>query len=139
MTPWLRPLLTLTVLTVLTVLLTVSPLSLSYAAYAVDPSPGETLAGSAPGEGRARPGRDEPAPSVASSAPPRRPPKQPPTPVAIPSPAVKPPGKATAAADATRRTPAGPAFPGLRVLPLGSGLVLIGLGLGFFAVRMRRG
>ncbi|GGV50147.1 hypothetical protein GCM10010277_44740 [Streptomyces longisporoflavus] len=40
---------------------------------------------------------------------------------------------------AAREAAAEPVFPGLRVLPLGSGLVLIGLGLGFLAVRLRRG
>ncbi|MGW7078862.1 hypothetical protein [Streptomyces sp. NPDC054866] len=130
MTPWLRPLL------ILTVLIAVSPVSLSYAA---GPSPGETRAGSAPGEGRARPGRDEPAPPDAASTPPRRPPRQVPPPVSTPAPAVKPLGQATTASDTTRRTAAEPVLPGLRVLPLGSGLVLIGLGLGFFAVRLRRG
>ncbi|MGB8945289.1 MAG: hypothetical protein WCD21_34415, partial [Streptomyces sp.] len=52
---------------------------------------------------------------------------------------VRPPGQSTTASDITRRTAAQPAVPGLRVLPLGSGLVLIGLGLGSFAVRLRRG
>lgn len=133
MTPWLRPLL------ILTVLLAVSPVSLSYAAsYAAEPSPRESRAGSAPGEGRARPGRDEPAPSLAASEPPRRPPRQIPTPAATPPPAVRPLDQATTASDATRRTATGPVVPAPRVLPLGSGLVLIGLGLGFFAVRMRR-
>ena len=132
MTPWLRPLL------VLAVLLAVSPISLSYAA---DPSPSETRAGSAPGEGRARPGRADPVP-----------PPPPSSPVSVPAHKPKPPpaeqadqqadeqsGTTTTASDATRRTAAGPAVPGLRVLPLGSGLVLIGLGLAFFAVRLRRG
>ncbi|MGW0907295.1 hypothetical protein [Streptomyces sp. NPDC002853] len=130
MTPWLRPLLILTVLTA------VSPISLS---YAVEPSPGGTRAGSVSGEGRARPGRDEPPPSVAASEPPRRPPRQISTPAATPAPEVWPQGRATAASDVTRRTAAEPVVPALRVLPLGSGLVLIGLGLGFFAVRLRRG
>nr|WP_237330710.1 hypothetical protein [Streptomyces sp. BA2] len=128
---------------ILTVLIAVSPVSLSYAAvslsYAADPTPGETRAGSAPGEGRARPGRDEPAPPDATSTPPRRPPRQVPPPVSTPAPAVQPLGQATTASDTTRRTAAEPVLPGLRVLPLGSGLVLIGLGLGFFAVRLRRG
>lgn len=130
MTPWLRPLL------ILTVLMAVSPVSLS---YAVEPSPGETRAGSVFGEGRARPGRDEPPPSVAASEPPRRPARQIPTPAATPAPEVRPQGRATAASDVTRRTAAEPVVPTLSVLPLGSGLVLIGLGLGFFAVRLRRG
>lgn len=130
MTPWLRPLL------ILTVLMAVSPVSLS---YAVEPSPGETRAGSVPGEGRARPGRDDPPPSAAASEPPRRPPRQIPPPATTRAPAVRPPGQATTASDVTRRTAAEPVVPAPRVLPLGSGLVLIGLGLGFFAVRMRRG
>ncbi|WP_367043783.1 hypothetical protein [Streptomyces sp. Je 1-332] len=140
MTPWLRPLL------MVTVLMAVSPVSLSYAGvsyagvpYAAEPSPSATRAGSAPGEGRARPGRDEPAPPVEASVPPREPLRQLPTPPPVPPPAVPPLGETTTASDATRRTAAEPALPGLRVLPLGSGLVLIGLGLGFFAVRLRRG
>lgn len=128
MTPWLRLLL------VLTVLLAVSPISLSYAA---DPSPSETRAGSVPGDGRARPGRDEPAPVSATSVPPSTPPQRPPA--STPPPVAQPPGKATTASDAPRRTATEPAVPGLRVLPLGSGLVLIGLGLAFFAARLRRG
>lgn len=131
MTPWLRPLL------IVTVLIAVSPVCLS--SYAAEPSPGETRAGSAPGEGRARPGRDDPAPSAATSLPPRKPPEQVANPTPPPTPAVQPPGQATTASDATRRTAAEPAVPVLRVLPLGSGLVLIGLGVGFFAVRLRRG
>lgn len=135
MTPWLRPLLVLTVL-----LLAVSPVCIS---YAVEPSPNETRAGSVPGDGRARPGRDEPAPtSATASVPPYTPLQRPPAttpPPPVPPPAAKPPGKATTASDTTRRTAAEPAVPTLRVLPLGSGLVLIGLGLAFFAVRLRRG
>ncbi|MFE6159698.1 hypothetical protein ACFQ7F_12395 [Streptomyces sp. NPDC056486] len=140
MTPWLRRLL------ILTVLLAVSPISLSYAA---DPSPGETRAGSVPGEGRVRPGRADPVPP-------------PPPPPSVSEPPDKQAdeqdvqadklaadqadkqgdrrsGTSTTASDATRRTATGPAVPGLRVLPLGSGLVLIGLGVAFFAVRLRRG
>lgn len=134
MTPWLRPLL------VLAVLLAVSPVCVS---YAVEPSPNETRAGSVPGDGRARPGRDEPAPtSATASVPPYTPPQRPPAstpPATTPPPVAKPPGKATKASDTTRRTATEPAVPALRVLPLGSGLVLIGLGLAFFAVRLRRG
>lgn len=137
MTPWLRPLL------ILTVLIAVAPVSFSCSlAYAVEPSPRETRAGSVPGEGRARPGRDDPAPSAATSLPPHRPPTQAATPAvkpAQPVQPVRPPGQSTTASDITRRTAAQPAVPGLRVLPLGSGLVLIGLGLGSFAVRLRRG
>ncbi|WP_150493689.1 hypothetical protein [Streptomyces kanamyceticus] len=44
-----------------------------------------------------------------------------------------------AAFDAARPTRADPVLPGLRVLPLGGGLVLIGLGIGFLGLRLRRG
>ncbi|MGW5734664.1 MULTISPECIES: hypothetical protein [Streptomyces] len=131
MTPWLRPLLTLTVL------MAVAPFSFaSSLAYAVEPSPVETRAGSAPGEGRTRPGRADPVPSVAPSVPPLRQPERDPAPVVAPT--EDPPDQTTTASDATRRTAARPALPGLSVLPLGSGLVLVGLGVAFFAVRLRR-
>lgn len=42
-------------------------------------------------------------------------------------------------ADTGQPAPANPALSGLRVLPLGAGLVLIGLGLGFLGLRLRRG
>ncbi|MEU5955880.1 hypothetical protein [Streptomyces sp. NPDC047525] len=133
MTPWLRPLL------VLTLFLAFSPISLSYAA---DPSPGETRAGSVSGDGRARPGRADPVPPPplppSVSVPPRTPEPVPAKKTAETKPSETSETRTTAS-DATRRTATEPALPGLRVLPLGSGLVLIGLGLGFFAVRLRRG
>ncbi|MEV8020685.1 hypothetical protein AB0O76_31020 [Streptomyces sp. NPDC086554] len=117
--------------------LTATVLPSAYAssvAYAVEPSPSETFAGSVPGEGRARPGRAEPSPPPASVPVPAHTPKPDPQPSLARKPATK-----NTAADATRRTAAEPVVPGLSVLPLGSGLVLIGLGLGFFAVRLRGG
>lgn len=142
MTPWLRPLLVLMVLLAVSPVSPLSPLSLTSPSYAADPSPSETRAGSVPGDGRARPGRDEPAPASAeASVPPYTPPERPPasTPPPPPPPVAKPPDKATSVSDTTRRTATEPPVPALRVLPLGSGLVLIGLGLAFFAVRLRRG
>ncbi|MFC8130802.1 hypothetical protein [Streptomyces sp. NPDC057302] len=135
MTPWLRPLSILRPLLILAVLLAVSPLSLSYAA---EPSPSQTRAGSVPGDGRARPGRADPLPPppppAQVSAPADRPKATP-----VEKPAKQRSTTRTTASDTTRRTATGPPVPGLRVLPLGSGLVLIGLGVGFFAVRLRRG
>ncbi|WP_447038447.1 hypothetical protein [Streptomyces sp. DSM 118878] len=91
-------------------------------------------AGSRPGEGRERPGGVNP----------RLP--DPPPPPPEPSPYVPPhemPPAAAAHRDAvpggTERAPSGPVLPGLRVLPLGGGLFLIGLGLGFLGLRLRRG
>ena len=128
MTPRLRP------LVVSAVLLTATLLPSSYVSYAAEPSPSETFAGSVPGEGRARPGRTDPSP------PPPAPSVSVPAHMPQPQPTLaKKPGTRTTAADTPRRTATGPEFPGLRVLPLGSGLVLIGLGLGFFAVRLRGG
>ncbi|OAH14925.1 hypothetical protein STSP_17620 [Streptomyces jeddahensis] len=56
--------------------------------------------------------------------------------------AVGPTATPTATADASPdpdRQAAGPAGPVLGVLPLGAGLVLVGLGLAFLALRLRRG
>ncbi|GHC75618.1 hypothetical protein [Streptomyces flavofungini] len=112
-------------------------------AYAAPPPPTApyygtgSLAGNRAGEGRLRPGREDP--------------------VAVPDPAVwrplPPPPREVRRSERPRATPVepgpadapreraaeGPAFPGLRVLPLGGGMVLIGLGLGFLALRLRRG
>ncbi|QIB44665.1 hypothetical protein [Streptomyces aureoverticillatus] len=98
-----------------------------------------SLAGSRAGEGRQRPGRAEPGtvpdPAVWRPLPPPprevRPERPRPTPVLPP-----PPGTADAPRE---RAAEGPAFPGLRVLPLGAGMVLIGFGLGFLGLRLRRG
>lgn len=96
-----------------------------------------SLAGNRAGEGRLRPGREEPVavpdPAVWRPLPP------PPREVRRPErPRTAPVEPGTA--DAPReRAAEGPAFPGLRVLPLGGGMVLIGLGLGFLGLRLRRG
>lgn len=54
-------------------------------------------------------------------------------------PSVRPTGVPEDNADRTpRQTVAEPVIPGVGVLPLGSGLVLVGLGVGFLALRLRR-
>ncbi|MGW6139128.1 hypothetical protein ACWFRM_10160 [Streptomyces sp. NPDC055144] len=54
-------------------------------------------------------------------------------------PSVRPTGVPVDNADRTpRQTAAEPVIPGVGVLPLGSGLVLVGLGVGFLALRLRR-
>ncbi|APY87310.1 hypothetical protein DCW30_10750 [Streptomyces alfalfae] len=110
-------------------------------AHAVAPTPigpltfdDETArAGSRAGEGRERPGGVNP----------RLPDPPPPPPEPSPYvPAHEMPPAAAAHRDAVpgaEREPAGPVLPGLRVLPLGGGLLLIGLGLGFLGLRLRRG
>ncbi|MFE6282761.1 hypothetical protein [Streptomyces sp. NPDC057877] len=87
-------------------------------------------AGSRAGEGRVRPGRpvapgDEVAPTVSVTPPARA--------SAVPVPSA--PGEEPV------RQAGGGTEPVLRILPLGSGLVLIGLGLGlaFVGLRVRRG
>ncbi|WJV47419.1 hypothetical protein [Streptomyces flavofungini] len=97
-----------------------------------------SLAGSRAGEGRLRPGRADPLtvpdPAVWRPLPP------PPREVRRPAERPRPVPVETGTADAPReRAAEGPAFPGLRVLPLGGGMVLIGLGLGFLGLRLRRG
>ncbi|MFD7434922.1 hypothetical protein [Streptomyces sp. NPDC059861] len=102
------------------------------------PPPGSvepSWAGSRAGEGRLRPGRpDEPGTATArpsgtgaaddGSAPP----------------SASDPGAADEDEDVQAVPGADPSGPVLRILPLGSGLVLIGLGLGlaFLALRVRR-
>ncbi|NDZ99692.1 hypothetical protein G3I28_10130 [Streptomyces sp. SID10116] len=72
----------------------------------------------------------DPTPVPHTPPPVAPPPRQPvPTPVA----------HRDTASDPTERPPVGPVLPNLRVLPLGGGLVLIGLGLGFLGLRLRRG
>ncbi|MFD4714305.1 hypothetical protein ACFWN5_32185 [Streptomyces sp. NPDC058430] len=54
-------------------------------------------------------------------------------------PPVRPTGIPADNADRTpRQTVAAPVIPGVGILPLGSGLVLVGLGVGFLALRLRR-
>ncbi|AZM54393.1 hypothetical protein DMA15_19005 [Streptomyces sp. WAC 01529] len=123
--------------TLLTVLTAITPDVPSYAAEPAPRGPLTTVdetprAGSRPGEGRARPGRADP-------------PVPDPPPAPTPPPYVPPP-RPEPAAVSHRDTlsdagepPTEPVLPGLRVLPLGGGLVLIGLGLGFLGLRLRRG
>ncbi|MEU6123125.1 hypothetical protein [Streptomyces sp. NPDC047123] len=111
-----------------------------FVSYAAEPSrknPVTTVeetsrAGSRAGEGRERPGRtDLPGALPPPSTPPpvRPPPKPKPVPVRHRDTAVEPTGP----------LPADTSLSNLRVLPLGGGLVLIGLGLGFLGLRLRRG
>jgi len=139
----------------------------SYAAAGPDaaqPSPVPSLAGSMAGEGRARPGREEVAPreqqeedagATYTDRDPTAPADNPSVPGRdpdVPDPAAPTdPGGATLAPDPARNTAAAvgqsvtrsgqDAEPVLQILPLGSGLILIGLGLGlvFLALRVRRG
>ncbi|MFE0176838.1 hypothetical protein ACFWZ2_31490 [Streptomyces sp. NPDC059002] len=130
----------------LVALAVVVPATPSYAAESAPHRPVVTVdetsrAGSGPGEGRERPGRAEsvlpdPAPPVRVREPGTPPPaKQAPD----PEPEPQSVARRDAATDAAEPAPAGPALPGLRVLPLGGGLVLIGLGIGFLGLRLRRG
>ncbi|MEU3793365.1 hypothetical protein [Streptomyces fructofermentans] len=145
MAPRLRP---LQVAGLLLVLLA-GPAHTSYAAPArpsaaghsalVRPEPTESRAGSRPGQGRERPGREAP-PTDEDTAPTH--PDGPDGSGEVPATAVAEPP-----VDLDPRPPekaAGPegngSEPVFRVLPLGSGLVLIGLGLGlaFLGLRARR-
>ncbi|MEU1307495.1 hypothetical protein ABZ419_01125 [Streptomyces cinnamoneus] len=113
------------------------------------PTPGAgRLAGTVAGEGRRHPGRetDDETRSDREDA------DQPPRPAAprapSPSSAPRPPGGAAPAHQPARerarepvRDPARRADPAdrvIRVLPLGTGMALTGLGLGFLALRLRR-
>ncbi|MGV9882691.1 hypothetical protein [Streptomyces sp. NPDC003006] len=137
--PWttLRMVLVATLLTSLAAL--VPDDLMSYAAESAPRGPVSTVdetprAGSRPGEGRARPGRpDPPLPD------PPPPPLTPPPYVPPPQPEPAPVTHRDTVSDAGEPAPTEAVLPGLRVLPLGGGLVLIGLGLGFLALRLRRG
>ncbi len=138
-TPWLR---TLRVTGLLLPLLA-GPAFTPYA-VAHEPVPAESRAGSRAGEGRERPGRQTPPPDEDGAS-------------AHPDSAESPAGDENQAQEASPAPPEPPARPVdarqaadhpvrdsepvLQVLPLGSGLVLIGLGLGlaFLALRTRRG
>ncbi|MFF3642874.1 hypothetical protein [Streptomyces sp. NPDC002564] len=113
-----------------------------FVSYAAEPSrknPVTTVdatsrAGSRAGEGRERPGRtDLPGTLPPPSTPPpvRPPPKPKPKPVPV--------RHRDTAVEPTGPLPADTSLSNLRVLPLGGGLVLIGLGLGFLGLRLRRG
>ncbi|MFD4523708.1 hypothetical protein ACFWP7_07230 [Streptomyces sp. NPDC058470] len=148
MTPWLRALHVAGLL----LALTTGAASPSYAApyrvshapsYAPDPSADASRAGSRPGEGRARPGREEPGrqPESEAAAPTYtdRDPAVPGHPEE--SAASEPPQEAAIPVRQSVGRPGSSPEPVLQIVPLGSGLILIGLGLGlaFFALRVRRG
>ncbi|MGW0469965.1 hypothetical protein [Streptomyces coeruleorubidus] len=95
--------------------------------------PGEpSRAGTRAGEGRQRPGRPEDAEREREVTAVPEEPRE-----AVPEPTAQTEQPVREAAAARAERPVGPV---LRILPLGSGLVLIGLGLGlaFFALRLRR-
>lgn len=112
-------------------------------AHAAESAPDTTVttveetarAGSPAGEGRERPGGAQPPILDPTPVPHTPPPVTPPPRQPRPTPAAH----RDTAADPTERAPVGPVLPNLRVLPLGGGLVLIGLGLGFLGLRLRRG
>ncbi|WP_338698489.1 hypothetical protein V2W30_20405 [Streptomyces sp. Q6] len=99
-------------------------------ALAAEPSPHGSLAGSRAGVGRTPPGRTLPSPAVTEDA-------LPPPPAARTSAPASPTPRAEQP-NAARQTvlPDGGRF--VDVLPLGAGLLLTGLGLGFLALRLRR-
>ncbi|WP_420034487.1 hypothetical protein ACN2WE_19920 [Streptomyces sp. cg28] len=98
-------------------------------AYAAEPSPHESLAGSRAGVGRTPPGRELPAPEKSETEAP--PPSEP-----AATPAPRDTERPSAARQSlVRRGLGGPL---VNVLPLGAGLLLTGLGLGFLALRLRR-
>ncbi|MCX5377273.1 hypothetical protein [Streptomyces sp. NBC_00091] len=105
----------------------------------------EELAGSAAGVGREHPGRPAGAPVgpefVALSRPvrpvhPVPPPQVRPEPVTPPSAVPSPPGPVTALGTEPNERAADLAA---HLLPLGTGLALMGLGLGYMGMRLRRG
>ncbi|MFD3927276.1 hypothetical protein [Streptomyces sp. NPDC058614] len=113
------------------------------ASYAHEPSADASRAGSRPGEGRERPGREEPTgqpeAGVAEPAYPDRDPAFPDNPAA--SAVSEPSPDAAIPVRQSVVRPGADPEPVLRIVPLGSGLILIGLGLGlaFLALRVRRG
>ncbi|MFH9005607.1 hypothetical protein ACH4E5_20550 [Streptomyces afghaniensis] len=99
-------------------------------------APGKpSRAGSRAGEGRERPGRPEDPERERGAGEATADPETPREAVPEPSAPTEQPVRQAAAARADRHV-----GPVLRILPLGSGLMLIGLGLGlaFFALRLRR-
>ncbi len=121
--------------------------------YAADPAPSAhaSRAGSIAGEGRPRPGREEPPDGDEDGSGSRE--------DTVPTYTDRDPAGEDAASDrpeatgapsrrgprpclsSTTRSARGPPQPVLKILPLGGGLILIGLGLGlaFLALRLRRG
>ncbi|MFD3518181.1 hypothetical protein [Streptomyces sp. NPDC058657] len=102
-----------------------------------EPAPGR-LAGRQAGAGRIRPGRAwephellRPAPvSVPRTLPSPRPPAS--------RPATRPRVRQSTGPARVRQAAPEPFSLGFRPLPLGAGIVLVGLGLGFLAMRLRR-
>ncbi|WP_353943512.1 hypothetical protein ABII15_18895 [Streptomyces sp. HUAS MG91] len=109
--------------------LLVVPVVLGWVAYAAEPSPHGSLAGSRAGVGRTPPGRELPAPRESEPVPP---PTSEPAATPAPRDTERP---AAARQTLVRRELGGPL---VDVLPLGAGLLLTGLGLGFLALRLRR-
>ncbi|GGN65870.1 hypothetical protein GCM10011579_036870 [Streptomyces albiflavescens] len=140
MTPWLR---TLHVTGLLLVLMT-GAVPLSYAAEPA-PSADASRAGSVAGQGRVRPGRAEPTgPDTADDTGEAEPTDAGRDP-AVPdrqeaSAAAEPSGNAVIPVQQNAVVPPPAPEPVLQILPLGSGLILMGLGLGlaFVALRVRR-
>ncbi|MHA5049613.1 hypothetical protein [Streptomyces sp. SD15] len=139
MTPWLRALRAAGLLLVLAT-------GAVHPAYAVEPAPSadSSRAGSLAGEGRARPGREVPPSEEEPDEEETAPADEDRVPAAVDSTeaavAPEPSNAPTAVGQGVVRPGTGPE-PVLQFLPLGSGLILIGLGLAltFFALRLRRG
>ncbi|MFI7339167.1 hypothetical protein ACIBUY_14640 [Streptomyces sp. NPDC050085] len=102
--------------------------------YAVEPSPSASLAGSRAGVGRTPPGRPLPTPSLSEQALPPVPPPVEPSATAAPRRSERP---AAARQSVIARGTTGPGSV-MNILPLGAGLLLTGVGIGFLALRLRR-
>ncbi|GAA2316280.1 hypothetical protein OKJ48_02875 [Streptomyces kunmingensis] len=100
-------------------------------AYVAEPSPDESLAGSRAGVGRTPPGRPLPVPGSDD-------PVFPSHPEAEPSESTPPNPRPERPAPAQQPTATGGTEPLVNVVPLGAGLLLTGLGIGFLALRLRR-
>ncbi|MFI5658192.1 hypothetical protein [Streptomyces sp. NPDC051684] len=108
----------------------VVPASSAALSYAAEPSPHGSLAGSRAGVGRTPPGRELPTPDTTGAV---LPPAATEPPPAVPQ---EPRPERTAPEPQAVGEP-GPG-PLVDVLPLGAGLLLTGLGIGFLALRLRR-
>ncbi|MGW2345805.1 hypothetical protein [Streptomyces sp. NPDC001661] len=108
----------------------VVPAASAAPSYAAEPSPHGSLAGSRAGVGKTPPGRELPAPDTTGAVLPPAPVEPPPAVSQEPRPERTAPER-----QAVGEPGAGPL---VNVLPLGAGLLLTGLGLGFLALRLRR-